>query len=53
MNGTSSEWETYFKAMADSKLELGGNFVIDCNLQQVMVKRYRWSCSKSWTGMGL
>lgn len=36
MNGTSSEWETYFKAMADSKLELGGNFVIDCNLQQVM-----------------
>lgn len=36
VNGTSAEWETYFKAMANSKLELGGNFVIDCNLQQVM-----------------
>lgn len=36
LNGTSTEWDTYFKAVRNSKLEYGGIFVIDCNLQQVM-----------------
>lgn len=35
-NGTPEEWEAYFKAVGNSKLEFNGIFVIDCDLQKTM-----------------
>lgn len=35
-SGSSEEWEAYFKAVGNSKLEFNGVFVIDCDLQKIM-----------------